>query len=296
MKSLLKAMGYALSLPERTIRSLAGAVGGVSKLLTDTLLPKSVRKTAFYEYFLGNTQKFLVESLGDVKVRSDAKLPDDFLPRKIVGNVVDGAGVLAFHFSPLWFFALVGDVSGGSKDFLGRVVGELKKDGVIDADDTSIDTAGELLEALSHASTKSALPFDAPPLTPSDLKRLKDELSKGYGNLYDKGKGALPSAETLWAVVEDIRKRDKVDFLKLMGTMTLASAKAAGKASGTMFYEKIILSYADSLADVKKEGFTAFFARETAPYLEAVTSAFSPSKKSLTEKLLSGDLWRPKQI
>jgi hypothetical protein len=291
MKSLFQSIGYALSLPERTARSLAGAVGGLSKLMTDTLLPAPLRKTKFYDHFLGSTQRFLIESLGDVQPSSPTgeKLPDDFLPRKLVGNVVDGAGIFAFHFSPLWFFAIVGDVAGGTKDYLRRVVEELKKDGAIEEGEDKIDTAEELLEALSKASAKTALPFDSPPLSSADLKKLRDEIVHGYGDLYSKGKKAIPTIDTLWSVVEDVRKRDKVDFLKLMGSMTLASAKAVGTASGSMFYEKIIGSYSDSLTAVRKEGFGPFFLRESTPYIEAMAGAFSKSKKSWTEKLLSGD-------
>ena len=101
------ALLYALSLPERTVRSASAAVGGVSKLLTDSLLPESVRETTLYRVMIGNTQKFVIESLGNVKTKEGEKLPDDFVARKIVGNVVDAAGIFAFRFSPLWVFALL---------------------------------------------------------------------------------------------------------------------------------------------------------------------------------------------
>lgn len=294
MKSLFEALGYALSLPERTIRSVAGAVGGVSKIMTDTLLPRSLRGTSFYKYFLGNTQKFLIEGLGGVETATPGaeKLPENYLPRAILGSVADGAGAFAFHFSPLWFFAIVGDVAGGTKDYLRKVVEELKKDGALTEEEARIDSAEELLEALSKASSKSTQPFDTPPLSASQLKELKDEIAGGYRELWAKGRKAIPSPDSLWASVQELRKQDKVEFLRLMGTMTLASAKAAGKASGAMLYEKTVLSYRDSLEEVRKEGFGAFFRRETAPYVEALSGAFSRSKKSWTEKLLSGDWFR----
>ena len=58
--SLKKALVYAVSLPERALRSTAAALGGVSKLMTDTLLPKSVRGLGFYGLPLGiwNTSGF----------------------------------------------------------------------------------------------------------------------------------------------------------------------------------------------------------------------------------------------
>jgi len=144
------------------------------------------------------------------------------------------------------------------------------------------------------ASSKTAVPFDAPPLSPADLKKLKDDLVEGYAHLFEKGKKALPSVDSLWAAVEGVRKRDPVDFLKLMGGLSLASAKAAGKATGDLMYEKVLLSYRDSLAEVQKEGVGPFLAREAKPYLEAIAGAFSMSKRSWTQRLLSGELFRTK--
>ncbi len=61
---LWRTLKYTLSLPERTLRSVSAAVGGVSRFLTDSLLPTSLRGTTFYQVFLGNTQRFLAESIG----------------------------------------------------------------------------------------------------------------------------------------------------------------------------------------------------------------------------------------
>lgn len=296
MNPILKALSYGLSLPERTVRGLAGTVGGVSKLLTDSVLPRSLRGTGFYEFFLGNTQKFLIEGLGDVKTATpqEEKLPDDYVVRSIVGSVADGAGMFALQFSPLWFFAIAGDVAGGTKDYLRRIVAELKKDGVLQGDEGKIDTAEELLDALAHASDKSTTVFATPPIAPGEIRKMAGEIADGYRKLYQSGAKTLPRPADLWRTFEEIRKHEKVDLLKLMGTMTLASAKAAGKATGAMFYEKVLLSYADSLTEVKKTGFAEFFRRETAPYLDALGGHFSPAKKTWTEKLLSGELFRKK--
>ena len=279
------ALLYALSLPERTLRSTSAAVGGVSKLMTDTLLPRSVRGLTFYKYFVGNTQKFLVESLGEVETGAKDKLPDDYLPRKIVGNVADAAGIFAFHFSPVWFFAIVGDAATGTREYLRRITAELEKDGAIPPG-TRIDSVERLLEALTEASDRSAAPMDAPPLSKADLVKLKEEIGGSYAALYRSAKDALPSLDSLWAGLEEIRRREKLPLLKLSGAMALAATQAAGKATGAMFYEKILVSYADSLATVRAKGFGAFFAEASKPYIEAVTGAFSLSKKTFTQRLL----------
>ena len=125
-----KAGLYELSLPERSIRALSATLGGLSKLLTDTLLPRSFRKTSLYWYLVGNTQRYLIADLGGVR-QPGRKAPKQYLLRKGVGNVAEAAGIVAFRFSPLWFFALVDDASCGAKGFLRRVVSILKKDGTL---------------------------------------------------------------------------------------------------------------------------------------------------------------------
>ena len=284
--SLKDALLYTLSLPERLLRSTSAAVGGASKLMTDSLLPRSVRGMGFYKYFVGNTQKFLIESLGEVKTAGPEKLPDDYLPRKIVGNVADAAGIFAFHFSPLWFFALVGDAAAGSKEVLQRVVAELKKDGSLPPD-ASIGSVESLLDALSHASATSAAPIDAPPLSKKDVAALADQVGTAYSKLYASTKAALPSPEQIWDGLLEISRREKLPLLKVSGALTLAAAKAAGKTTGDLFYEKVLLSYSDSLSEVRAKGFGPFFAEAAAPYLDAVSSAFSLQKKTFIERWLS---------
>lgn len=284
--TLKDALLYTLSLPERLLRSTSAAVGGVSKLMTDSLLPRSVRGLTFYKYFVGNTQAFLIESLGEVKTSVPGTLPDDYLPRKIVGNVADAAGIFAFHFSPLWFFALVGDAASGSKEVLQRIVTELKKDGSLPAD-ASITSAESLLDALSHASATSAAPLDAPPLSKKDVAALADEVGTAYSKLYASTTAALPSPDQIWDGLVEISRREKLPLLKVSGALTLAAAKAAGKTSGALFYEKVLVSYADSLSAVRAKGFAPFFAEAAAPYLDAVSSAFSIRKKTLIERWLS---------
>jgi len=286
--TLKKALVYALSLPERALRSTAAALGGVSKLMTDTLLPKSVRGLSFYRYFVGNTQKFLIESIGEVRSGEGKSLPSDYLPRKIVGNIADAAGIFAFHFSPVWFFALVGDAATGTQGYLRRVTAELEKDGAIPAG-TTIDSVDRLLEALARASASSAMPIDTPPLSKADLLALKEEISSSYAALYRRSADALPSLDSLWDGLMEIRRREKLPLLKVSGAMAFAATKAAGKATGGLFYEKILLSYAESISEVRATGFVPFFSGAAKPYLDAVAGAFSVSKKTLIERWLGTD-------
>ncbi len=292
--SLTDALLYVVSLPERTLRSVAAGIGGVSKLATDSLLPSSLRGTKFYTFLLGNTQRFIIEGIGNVEgayAKDSGALPENYVAKKVVGNVVDAAGMFAFHFSPVWFFALVGDAASGTKVYLNRVVDELKKDGAISPDAT-IGTAGDLLDALNTASSKTTLPLDTPPLSKAELTALGTEIAAGYAQLYRSGSAAIPSPEALWQTFTKLRDAEKVPLLRLSGAMALSSAKAVGVATGTLMWETTVRSYAASLDAVSKRGFAAFFAEASAPYFEALAGAFAPARKTLTEKLLSGELFR----
>jgi len=283
--TLQKALVYALSLPERALRSTAAALGGRVEA-DDRHAPAEIGPRAhLLQVLRGNTQKFLIESIGEVRSEGGQKLPDDYLPRKIVGNVADAAGIFAFHFSPVWFFALVGDAASGTQEYLRRVTAELEKDGAI-PQGTKIDTAERLLEALARASATSAMPIDTPPLNKADLLALREEIVTSYAALYRRSAEALPSLDSLWEGLMEIRRREKLPLLKLSGTMAFAATRAAGKATGSLFYEKILLSYAESLAEVRSKGFLPFFTGAAKPYLDAVAGAFSVSKKTALERLL----------
>ena len=284
-----RALAYVASLPERAIHSAAAVGGGASRLATDITLPSALRRTPFYTFVIGSFQRFIIEGLGRVKGAyhdPDGRLPKDFLVRKTVGDFVEAAGIVAVHYSPLWFFALVGGAASGSRRFLKRVVRELKKDGALPPD-ARIDSAENLLKALEHASMKSTLPFDLPPLSIGDLADLRRQLSREYRHLYRTTRESLPSPEALWRRMMRVRAREAIPFLRLSGALAFSGARAAGRVSGKLFRRNVVHSYATSLADVRKEGYAAFFAREALPYLRATAAAFKPGESTLTERVLT---------
>ena len=282
-------MAYGASLPERAIRAVAAATGGVSRLATDTALPRSFRRTNLFGFLVGNFQRFLIEDVGRVKgayPHLAAGLPKDFLARKTVGDVVEAAGIVALRYSPLWFFALLSGAAAGSRIFLKRVVRELKKDGALPKE-ARIKTAEDLLAALQKASLATTVPFDQPPLKFRDLGDLRRRITRDYKRLYRTTRKSLPSPESLWKRLMKVRARQAIPFLRLSGAMTLAGARAAGKTSGKLFHEKIVRSYAASIDEVKKEGFASYFASAARPYLGAVGGAFHPRTPTTTECLLT---------
>ena len=120
MSSLFEIMrerlGFMLSLPERTIRSLAALGTGTTSLLSETLFPEVLRETTLYRIFVGDAQNFIIDRVAQVKTEAEAEGGgEDYLQRKMVGGALETAGLLAMHFSPLWVFAIAGDAAGGGE-------------------------------------------------------------------------------------------------------------------------------------------------------------------------------------
>ena len=52
---------YTLSLPERGLRALASIIGGTTSLLTNVLLPDSLRQSTTYTVTIGLLQQYVIE-------------------------------------------------------------------------------------------------------------------------------------------------------------------------------------------------------------------------------------------
>src|SRR5580704_3897151 len=104
---------YALSLPERTVRSLSALSGGLLREVSQLVLPAQVREAALYRATAGIALRFLIEQLGDVHgiyPRHDA-LSRKFVPRYAVGASIEMVGIATIFLSPVWVLAALGDVT-----------------------------------------------------------------------------------------------------------------------------------------------------------------------------------------
>ncbi|HKQ48980.1 MAG TPA: hypothetical protein VJZ71_12990 [Phycisphaerae bacterium] len=294
---VFKAFGYTLSLPERLVRSTAAAVGGVSKLLTDTIIPEPLRKTTAYTAMVGNMQRFLIEKVAEVQGAyekgAEGDLPDKYIPRVIAGNVISAAGLFAMRLSPLWVFAFLSDAAHGSQIYLNRLVGELKESGVIPPN-SDIKGIDELLTVLGKAGKDTAQVFDLPPVDVDSLKRLRDEISTGYTGVFKEATDLMPRMDTLWGKMQTLATRDGVAVESIVGLMTLDLGKTAGKAVDTAFAvgnvtadllnETIFQSYGETIERIQRQGAVACLEEAGKPYVEAIASHWSVGKKTLTER------------
>ena len=170
--SVYKYMVYGLSLPERTLRSTAAMVGGVISESSELLVPQAFRDSKSYQTFVQQMLDVVVKDVGRVNAESDEANEDDvenFVARKTVGGFVDLAGMATLHVSPIVLLAVVSDLAYGSKTYLNELGEQLKKEGVI-AEDSVIDGAQDLLDAVGSASSEAATVFDTPPISIEGLR------------------------------------------------------------------------------------------------------------------------------
>jgi hypothetical protein len=298
--SLYRQLAYVASLPERTIRSLAAMVGGTVGLLTEALFPEALRDTTLYRVFLGDTQRFVVEKIAEVRPAADASEPvqsadPQYVPKKVVGTVLETAGLFAMHVSPLWVFAIASDAAAGSGVFLARLVDQMKRNGVI-APETNIDSVADLLSAIQQGAQASAAAVDTPPLAGEELNKLAGDMTRAYGRMFSGAANLLPRLETLWAQMERLADRDNISLEKLSGVLSIdmaqwgrkgiGAALAVGQTGTDLFGEKILDSYARTLEAISQEGAAQYVGRRMQPFVDAAASHFDPGRKTWTESLV----------
>jgi len=293
---------YALSLPERTIRSLAALAGGTTTLLAETLFPKSFRGTTTYRVTIGMMQQFIVERVAGMKSEiseDQAELGDDYVQRKMAGTALEAAGLLTMGSSPLWVLAVLGDAAGGSKIFLNRLVIYLKENGVM-AEEAQATELIDVLEAVQEASSKSAITIDTPPLSREDLSKLADEMKVSYGQVFKSTTNLIPRLDAIWKNMEQLALRENISIERLGGIMTVDAvswskkgvrmALATGRTGVELFDEKILDSYRKTLIAAAEQGIDKYMSDHMRPFMQSARAHFDPAQKTWTENKLDEDI------
>ena len=191
-------IGYFLSLPERTIRALAVLVGGLVFEATEVLLPGWLRQSRLYQATIGGLLRIAIELAGGLSgvLPSDDMDIQEFTMRKAAGTGIELAGFLAIGWSPIWLFAVAADITGGTRTYLGALVAELQREGILpeNADITSVE---QLLYTLEGTSGQMVEMVDVPPLNVGDLRTSWGDLKR---NATD-----LPDASNLARLYEDLQ-------------------------------------------------------------------------------------------
>jgi len=294
---------YVLSLPERTVRSLSAAGGGLLRGVSHLALPAQVREAALYRATAGIGLRFLIEQLGDVYnvyPRHDP-LSRKFVRRYAVGGSIEIAAIATFFVSPVWVLAALGDVTRVGKTLFSQIGDALKAEGLLDRD-AQFETMAQLLDGLERTSTHLALTVNMPPLDTPGLRREWEQFRE---NLASVPPGRLPSradVERAWVNLQTVSRdlqRPVFSVSAAMGMSALSSvpshllwlsrsAAVAARTTGVVVGGAFLKHYAAAAKELTKTGFGAYWARHSRPYRLAVIRHFLPEKQSCTERLLHG--------
>jgi len=272
------SLGFVLSLPERTIRALACLIGGLIYELTEVLLPGWLRRTRLYQAIIAGLLRIVIELVGGVSgvLPPDEVTAQELALRKAAGTGIEFAGLLTIGWSPLWLFAVVADLTGGTRTYLRALVTELKGDGVLH-EDAGIDSVEDLLNSLEGTTGLMAETLDEPPLN-------VDEMRSSWQGL--RGKATeLPDAEHLakiYAEMQQVTEREDTS-LKEVSTLIATGALRAGIKVGQLH---IFDYYQYALHTIHIEGLHGYTRRVTRPYLVAARGHLNPRNITHTERLL----------
>ena len=278
---------YLMTLPERMLRSALGLTAGVAREVGEVALPEGVRRTQLYQNLVDATLRFVIEQVGEVEGAYPAtgRLPDDFLARRTAGNAIEVLGFVAFRASPVWILAALADVCGAGRYLIPEIADSLKAQGLLDKDAafTSVD---QLLDGLERTSSRLASTVNTPPL---DVAALRAE----WNAIRDEARTVplgLPSRESVaasWNLLKTSSAREGRSIFEVSTMVALATVTRTSQIAGAALLDH----YRVTLRDIEQVGFTTYARRHMRPYVMAAAAQFSPSRRTLTERLL--ERWRP---
>jgi hypothetical protein len=278
MPRFLESAGFFLSLPERTIRALAASLGGTVYEATEILLPSWLRGSRFYQGLVVGTLRIAIELIGGVSgaLPADDMDMQEFTLRKAAGTGIEMAGFLTIGWSPIWLFAVVADLSGGTRAYLQELVSELKGDGML-LEDADISSIEELLDALEGGSGIMAESLDTPPLNVEDMRSSWNEMQQH--------KNDLPDASRLTSLYNELQAtaEQQDHSVQDMSSLIATGALRAGVNLGQVH---IFDYYQDSLRTINREGLPFYSRRVIKPYFAAAKNHFNPQQLTFTERLL----------
>jgi hypothetical protein len=292
---------YAVTLPERIVRSASALSAGVIRELMAVALPIGVRRGRLYRNLVDVTLQFLIERVGEVPT-SEPQAEDlgrDFLLRRTAGNGLELMGILAFRASPVWVLAALADVSGFGRQIIPEIADALKREGLLAAGQ-SFETMSQLLEGLEHGAAQLAENVNAPPL---DVASLRQEWKRFSATARRLPAPKLPTRVAVVGVWQQLKTTAEAEQRSVFATSSLLALSAVGSLPGrtrvlsrsalvvlgrtsAVLSEGLLDHYRQALSELSTTGFVAFGSRQIKPYSEAAVAAFSPERATLTAKLL----------
>jgi hypothetical protein len=296
---------YAVTLPERAIRSVAALGAGIVREAANVALPIGLRRGRLYKNLVDVTLQFLIEDVGQVGVGpppSASEVGRNFLLRRAAGNGIEVMGLLAFRASPVWVLAALADACGYGRQLIPEIAEALKKEGLLEPT-ASFTTMEQVLAGLERSAERLASAVNTPPL---DVAGLRTEWSKLVAEVRQLQPQQLPSAASVTRVWTDLRaeaaaqERSVFELSSLLALSAVSelpararvlskSAAVALRRGGAVVSGALLEHYRDALVEIRSTGFLAYGQRQLAPYARAAVAAFHPGRGTLTDKFLDKD-------
>jgi hypothetical protein len=270
--------GYALSLPERTIRAAAAGLGGLLFETTQVLVPGWLRRSRLYRAIVAGTLRITVELIGGASgiLPPEEITAQELAVRKAAGTGIELAGLMLMKWSPLWLFAATADLTGGTRTYLQTLVGELRRNGLLH-EGTDVTSVNQLLDTLEGTSGLVAESLDAPPLN-------VDELRTSWQDLRHRATD-LPDADRLENLYEDLKQVTRQENRSLWSVSSLLAAGAA-RAGVQVGQVHIFDYYDDALGSIATEGLAVYARRVSSPYLAVARGHYDRQRLTYTERLV----------
>ncbi len=316
--SVYQYLMYGLSLPERAIRTTAATVGGVIHESATLLVPQAFRDSKTYNVFVQQMIEMMANDVGGVERKTSGPTPalettqgsntvpdeadgmtQEFVARKTVGTFVDLAGLATLHVSPLTVLAVVSDVAYGTKTYLHELSEELKRESVIDENST-INSAGELLDAIAKTSAETADHFDKPPISVQGLTETIQQTTEQLSSI-DPAL-ILPQSEInrLWTDMQSMADREDVNLFEISSAMTMYTldnvntvtkgALTTVRVTGQVLDREVLNHYRQGLTQIQENGLYSMLAETSEPYIKAVWFNFAADRPTVTEDVVSGKM------
>ncbi len=300
--SVVNYLMYGLSIPERALRSTSAAVSGAVRESATYLVPSVFRSSKSYTVFVQQMLDFMTHDIGGVEKNEEEQGDEgvkNFVARKAVGGFIELSTMPLLHVSPMTVLAIVSDVAYGSQTFLRQLSVELKEQGVIDENST-IDHASDLLDAIRETTTKAADALDTPPLSVDGLAETIKQITE-QAQTADLTK-SIPQAELerMWNGIYETAAAEDQNVLEISSAMTMfamnrigslgAGALSTISVAGDMFEKNILDHYWNGLGEINERGFYSVLSDCSKPYIDAMWLNFSSDKETITEDVLSGKL------
>jgi hypothetical protein len=303
----VNAKTYLLSLPERLARSAIGLGAGVVRELGELTIPHGIRRSQLYQNLVDGTLRFLIEEVGGVDGVYDleTKLGGNFFIRKLAGDALEGLGIVAFRVSPVWVLAALADVCGTGKYLIPQLADALAAEGLLEKN-VRFTSVEQILDALERTSSRLATSISTPPLDVVTLRREWEAIREEARSIPP---DTLPSAETLrqlWAQLKTESASQKRSVFEMSSLLALSaaekfpdrmrwvstSARVAARRTTIVFAHALLDHYRQTLGHIQHVGFARYAIRQCRPYVRAAASQFSPSRRTLTERMITGHGWR----